>query len=307
MKTVLITGVGGFLGGHAARRFARAGWRVIGVDSLAPEQARLSPGTLYHRMRLPSSSFGELVRTVEPQACVNCAGQAPAATSLEDSAAEFQDHTVVTFELLETLRMAAPQCRFLLLSSAEVYGHPISLPVAEDQRTAPLSPYGYHKLQAELLCEEFSRLHGLSATIARVFTAYGSGIRSGIAAEICTRALAGEAVTLAGTGLERRDFIHAADVAGALVLLAENGGTGADVYNVGSGEDTSVERFAQTLLSALLVQSPPSFSGHPIPGAAPVMRADIARLKRLGFAPETILPHGLQRLAAWARAELSAP
>ena len=66
MKTVLITGVAGFLGRHAARQFARAGWRVVGVDIAAPENAQLSAGTLYHRMQLPSAGLGELLRAVPP-------------------------------------------------------------------------------------------------------------------------------------------------------------------------------------------------------------------------------------------------
>jgi UDP-glucose 4-epimerase len=80
---------------------------------------------------------------------------------------------------------------FLLLSSAAVYGNPQTLPVGEDQPVAPLSPYGFHKRQAELLVEEFARIYGLKGAVARIFSAYGPGLRRQVIWDICDRLLAG--------------------------------------------------------------------------------------------------------------------
>jgi UDP-glucose 4-epimerase len=307
LKTVLITGVAGFLGRHAARQFARDGWRVVGVDVAAPENAQLSAGTLYHRMQLPSASLAELLRRLPPDACVHCAGRASVPFSMEDPAADFRDNTVLTFELLEALRGAAPQCRLLLLSSAAVYGNPASLPVAETHRTAPLSPYGYHKLQCELLCEEFSRIYALPTTIVRIFSAYGPGLRRQVIWDICERALTQPGLTLHGTGRESRDFVHASDIARALVLLAENGGAQADVYNLASGEETTIAALADLLLGALLKTTRPVFDGSATPGNPLCWRADIGKIAALGFAPAISLEQGLRSVATWCAAELSAP
>lgn len=307
MKTVLITGVAGFLGRHAARQFAREGWRVVGVDIAAPENAQLSAGTLYHRMQLPSGGLGELLRALPPDACVHCAGRASVPFSMEDPAADFRDNAVLTFELLETLRLAAPRCRLLLLSSAAVYGNPATLPVAETQRTAPLSPYGYHKLQCELLCEEFSRIYALPTTIVRIFSAYGPGLRRQVVWDICERALSGEPLVLHGTGRESRDFIHASDIARGLVLLAENGGAEAEVYNLASGEETTIAALADLLLAALLQEKRPSFDGRATPGNPLSWRADIGKIRALGFAPAIGLEQGLRSVATWCAVELSAP
>ena len=307
MKTVLITGVAGFLGRHAARQFARAGWRVVGVDLAAPESAKLSAGTLYQRMELPSASLAELLRALPPDTCVHCAGRASVTSSMQDPAADFRDNTVLTFELLETLRTAAPGCRLLLLSSAAVYGNPASLPVAEDHRLAPLSPYGYHKLQCELLCEEFSRIYALPTTIARVFDAYGTGLRRQLVWDICERAHASAPLVLPGTGREGRDLIHASDVARSLVLLAEQGAADADAYNVASGEETAVAALADLLLGALLSEARPVFGGRATPGNPPCWRADIAKISALGFKPAISLEQGLRSVAAWCAAELRGP
>lgn len=307
MKTVLITGVAGFLGRHAAREFARAGWRVVGVDRAAPEEAQLGAGTLYHRMELPSAGFGELLRALPPGACVHAAGRAAADGAMEDPAADFRAHTVLTFELLETLRTSAPRCRMLLLSSAAVYGHPASLPVAETQRTAPLSPHGYHRLQCELLCEEFTRNYALPTTIVRIFSAYGPGLRRGVVWDICARVLSGAAAALHGTGRETHDFIHASDIARGLLLLAEKGGAGAGVYNMASGEETTVAALADLLLPALLCETRPAFDGRATAGQAFCGRADISRIGALGFAPAMPLEQGLRGVAKWCAAELHAP
>lgn len=307
MKTVLITGVAGFLGRHAARQFSRAGWRVIGVDLTTPENAQLSAGTLYHRMQLPNPGLAELIRALPPDACVHCAGRASVAFSLADPGADFRDNTVLTFELLETLRTTAPACRLLLLSSAAVYGSPTSLPVAETQRTAPLTPYGFHKLQCELLCEEFNRVYGLPTTIARIFSAYGPGLRRQIIWEICERALAGNGLSLPGTGRESQDFIHCRDIAHALVLLAENGATNADVYNVASGQETTTAALADILVPAVLSEARAEFDGRATPEVAHCWRADIGKITALGFAPTIQLEQGLRGVAAWCAAELASP
>ncbi|RYD72486.1 MAG: NAD-dependent epimerase/dehydratase family protein, partial [Verrucomicrobiaceae bacterium] len=61
-RTVLVTGVAGFLGRSVAREFARAGWHVLGVDDSAPENASLPTGSSYHRARLPDPTLAAVVR-----------------------------------------------------------------------------------------------------------------------------------------------------------------------------------------------------------------------------------------------------
>jgi UDP-glucose 4-epimerase len=305
VKTVLITGVAGFLGRYTARQFAKSGWRVVGVDVASPENAQLSPGTLYHRMQLPSAGLADLLRALPPDACVHCAGRASVPHSMEDPAADFRDNTVLTFELLEALRREAPRCRFLLLSSAAVYGNPASLPVAETHRTQPLSPYGYHKLQCELLCEEFARIYELPTTVVRLFSAYGPGLRRQVVWDICERVLSGVTLTLHGTGRESRDFIHASDIARGLVLLAERGGIQGEVYNLATGQETTIAELATILTSALLRDTRTSFDGRATPGNPLCWRADIGKMRALGFEPAVSLEQGLRSVATWCAAELA--
>ena len=305
MRTILITGAAGFLGRHIAREFAQAGWKVAGVDVVAAENSGLGPNIAYMWLALPSPAFAELLQRVQPAALIHCAGRASVANSLTDPAADFRDGTVLTFAVLEALRLHAPRCRFVLLSSAAVYGNPVALPVTEDQACAPLSPYGYHKRQGELLCEEFARLFAVPTTAVRIFSAYGPGLRRQVVWDICRQTLTESALHLRGTGGESRDFIHAADVARALHCVVQNAPCTGEIYNLASGIETTIAELADRILRQLGRGLPVHFDGAQTPGDPLHWRADISRVRSLGFQPRVMLERGLESFAAWCSAELA--
>ena len=304
MKTVLITGVAGFLGRYVARHFVREGWRVIGIDDVPPENVQLT-AVAFHRLQLPSTALPEILRATAPDVCVHCAGRASVPLSMAEPKPDFEANAVLTFELLDALRLHAPRCRLLFLSSAAVYGDPAALPVTEDQSVAPLSPYGYHKRQAELLCEEFSRIYGLPTAVVRIFSAYGPGLRRQVLWDICSRALMTGHLSLGGTGEESRDFIHAGDVAAGLRVLAERAAAEGEIYNLASGCETTIRELATLLLRALGSEITPQFDGQRRAGDPLHWRADISRLQALGFQPQISRERGIAATAQWCAAELS--
>ena len=305
MSTILITGAAGFLGRHIAREFAQAGCKVVGVDVAAAENSGLGPGVEYTRLTLPSPAFGELLLRVTPDALIHCAGRASVANSLSDPAADFRDGTVLTFEVLDALRRSAPGCRFVLLSSAAVYGNPATLPVTEEHVCAPLSPYGYHKRQGELLCEEFARLFAVPTMAVRIFSAYGPGLRRQVIWDICRQALTEPELRLRGTGGESRDFIHAADVARALRLIVETAPCTGEIYNLASGIETTIAELADRILRQFRREISVRFDGAQTPGDPLHWRAEISRARSLGFQPRVTLDKGLESFAAWCSAELA--
>lgn len=301
MKTVLVTGAAGFLGRHVVHQFAGEGWRVVAIDHVPPRTARPAPGIIYHRMQLPNALLGSVIAAEAPDVCVHCAGSASVGLSLESPDIDFRGNTVLTFEVLEALRRHAPQCRFLLLSSAAVYGNPESLPVSETHAPNPLSPYGWHKLQCELLCAEYARCFGLPTAVARIFSAYGPGLRRQVIWDICERALTQGAVTLHGSGRESRDFIHGTDIARGLVLLAENGEARGEIYNLSTGREVTVAELADLLLREITPEIAADFDGEATPGNPLNWRADVSKIEALGFVPQISLEAGLREVARWVR------
>jgi UDP-glucose 4-epimerase len=306
-RKVLITGVAGFLGRATAREFGREGWIVQGIDDSAPENASLPAGAAYRRMILPDPSLPALLREWQPEVCVHCAGRASVPLSLTDPAADYRGNAALTFELLDALRQTTPGCRFIFLSSAAVYGNPSTLPIGETAATSPMSPYGYHKLQGELLCEEFSRVYGQPTAIARIFSAYGPGLRRQVVWDICAKILGGGGeLRLHGTGQESRDFIHSTDVARALITLAECPDGNATRYNVASGREVTIAELVTVLSAAVGRPTHPIFSGETRAGDPLNWRADVSKLEALGFRSSVSLEQGLRGVASWALAELGA-
>jgi UDP-glucose 4-epimerase len=303
-QTVLITGVGGFIGRYVARHFTEQGWSVIGTDNSPPENAPLANLNAYHQLRLPAPSLANLLHEYAPQVCIHCAGRASVGLSVADPTADFYSNTLLTLEMLDALRVHASKCRFIFLSSAAVYGNPQSLPISEEQPTQPLSPYGFHKLQGEQLCLEFSKIYGMSTASVRIFSAYGPGLRRQVMWDICQKAILQNSVDLQGTGQESRDFIHALDIAKALLLIATKAPMHGEVYNLATGEEVTIEVLASKILTSLEYRNPPHFDGI-VPVGNPLnWQADITRLQALGFSPTVPLDLGLKTFTNWCRAEL---
>lgn len=303
MKSVLVIGVAGFIGRYVARYFSEQKWSVIGIDSSPPENAPIANLEKYHRLYLPSPELADILQE-PPDVCIHCAGRASVGQSMSDPRSDFHSGTVLTFEILNSLRLYAPNCRFIFLSSAAVYGNPASLPIKEHHSLAPISPYGFHKRQCEQLCLEFTKIYNLQTAIVRIFSAYGPGLRRQVLWDICQKAIAQDSLQLQGTGAESRDFIHALDIAKALLVVAQSSPMEANIYNLASGKEVAIADLAGLILDALEYQNSPIFN-NTVPTGTPLnWQADISKLQALGFTPSVPLEKGVKTFANWCRAEL---
>ena len=286
------------------RELSEHGWRVVGLGTRSPENAPVEVLAAYHALRLPSPEAVKLVAAISPDVCIHCAGRASVDLSFTDPSGDFEASVMVTANLIEALRTEAPRCRLVFASSAAVYGQPAALPVSEDQAPEPISPYGYHRQLCEALCREYADVYGLPITVARIFSAYGPGLRRQILWDICRRALAASEVVLRGTGDETRDFLHGHDVGRALVHLALEADGRGEAVNVASGRETRIRDLAELALEHLGVETNLRFTGESHPGNPTNWRANVERLGGLGFSPEVPLVAGVAAYAAWSRAEM---
>jgi UDP-glucose 4-epimerase len=302
---VIVTGVAGFIGRYVARYFTERDFTIIGIDNSPPENAPLANLTHYYQLQLPdNNNFKQILKQSSPQVLIHCAGRASVGLSVKEPEADFYGNTVLTFELLNALRLHAPQCRFILLSSAAVYGNPTSIPISESQSTMPISPYGFHKLQCEQICLEFTKLYQVPTAIARIFSAYGPGLRRQVLWDICEKAINNDVVSLQGTGQESRDFIYALDIAKALFLIANTAVMQGEAYNLASGVEVTIAKLAELALDALDYRGRLEFDGK-VPMGNPLnWQANITKLQDLGFSPSVTLDRGVKTFANWCRAEL---
>ena len=303
MSLILVTGAAGFLGRHIVREMIRGGWDVLAVDSATPENAAIPHGVIYRSLQLPSGQFSGLLKEYRPAACVHAAGRASVAASVSDPDADFVASVEVTQRLLSALRDFSTGCRTVLLSSAAVYGQPEELPVKESAPLRPISPYGYHKRICEVLMEQAAQLFNVPAASARIFSAYGSGLRRQVLWEIASQYSEKNSAALKGTGRESRDFIQASDVARALRIIVEKAPCAGETYNVASGVETTVAQAAETIRNLFPGASAPEFEGRKTEGDPERWLADCSRIRGIGFQPSITLEQGLEGLVSWVKAE----
>jgi UDP-glucose 4-epimerase len=219
--------------------------------------------------------------------------------SFDHPAEDYTNGPGLVFELLEQVRRASPATKFVNLSSAAVYGQPALLPIDEDQVPAPLSPYGRHKIVSERISRDFAELFGLRTVSVRIFSAYGPGLRRQVLWDICRKIDQGHEVALQGTGAETRDFIHAADVARGLQIVAERAPLTGEVYNLATGNATSVAEVAAQIRKLLRPDCPVRYDGVLPRGTPKHWRADIGKLTALGFRPCVLFADGLADYVDW--------
>lgn len=305
---ILVTGVAGFIGRHAARYLCNQGHEIVGIDIVSAENTSLNDITKYHQLDLTDRhGVSLMISSTRPDVCIHAAGRASVPFSMTHPDIDFDSGPLATFNLLNAIRTHAPECRFIFLSSAAVYGNPVSLPVVESMACQPLSAYGYHKLVSENICSEFSNVYKIRTAVLRIFSAYGPGLRRQVVWDIANKMLQGGQILLHGTGLESRDFINVSDILQAIGLLIEQSDFRSDLYNLASGEETRIRDLAELVQNHLDITEEIIFDGENPEGNPLNWRADITRLKALGFIPAVSLELGVQTFLAWVKNDLMLP
>jgi len=213
-----------------------------------------------------------------------------------------------TYEIVEAATAAGVR-KVVAASSASVYGLAEQFPTGERHHPyANDTLYGAAKTFNEGLLRSFHATHGLDYVALRYFNVYGPrmdihGLYTEVLIRWMERIEAGQPPLILGDGTQTMDFVFTEDIARANLLAASADATD-EVFNIGSGTETSLAELAQALLRAMGSDLPPEFG--PPRGVNSVTRrlADVSRAaERLGWKSEITLDEGLRRLVAWWRAE----
>lgn len=292
---ILIIGSEGFIGRNCKKYFLERNHLVYGCDVInqsAPNYFFVNP---------ENPNYDPILNQIKPDVCINASGSADVGFSLKYPKKDFELNVKNVELLLEAVRKNSPNCKFLNFSSAAVYGDPKSLPVKETAPTNPLSFYGRHKLQSELLLKEYHDKHKLLTCSMRVFSAYGAGLRKQLFWDIYQKTLLKKKVVLYGTGSESRDFIFIDDLLMAIYLIIQKGKFSGESINVSSGIETKIKDAANIFLSCLGNDFMLEFSGEEKEGDPKNWRADISQLISSGFNPSVTLEEGLKKYAQWLK------
>jgi len=312
----LVTGAAGFIGSTLSAALVDRGIDVIGVDCFTDYYSRdVKEDNLARLRQHPKFTFVEAaLQTADLESLrdgvtvvYHLAAQAGVRKSWGDDFRIYTTNNVdATQRLLEAVK-DRPLSRFVYASSSSVYGDIAAIPMREDVRLQPVSPYGVTKLAAEHLCHLYHVNFGVPAVSLRYFTVYGPRQRPDMGFHRFIRAaLTGGAITLFGDGQQTRDFTYVGDAVAATMAAGDRGTPGA-VYNIGGGNRVSIaevlDLIGQLTGRPLDIRRQSSEKGD--------MRdtfADTTRARTdLGFSPAHTLQSGLAAEVEWLSRLLAVP
>lgn len=247
-----------------------------------------------------SSDFEELFELNQFDICVNCSGAASVPDSLVHPGRDFTLNTFNVFKILNAIRKFNACCKFINLSSAAVYGNPIRLPVKESDEPKPISPYGHHKLMAENICIEFSKIYDIKTCSIRIFSAYGDGLKKQLFFDLFKKISTSSKVELSGTGEETRDFIHIEDIAQIVEMVLFKAKFLGETINVANSIEVSIRQVVYLFTTILNWKGELIFNGELRQGDPLRWQADTSTILSFGYHQSVTLESGLHKYIQWA-------
>jgi UDP-glucose 4-epimerase len=255
MSRVLVTGGAGFIGSHLAYGLVEAGHKVRVLDDLSfglqeniPGKCEFIRGSILDR-----ATIQEATRDVE--VIFHEAARVTIRGSIDHFYEDAETNLMGTLRLLQAAAGAGVK-RIIHASSMAVYADsPLPVPISEDHRTDPASPYGIAKLASERYVLMMGPALGIEPVVLRYFNTFGTRQTFtpyvGVITIFVTRLLQNQNISIYGDGGQVRDFVHVSDVVQANLLAMKNKEAAGHVFNIGSGRGTSVLQLANLLKNKL--------------------------------------------------------
>jgi UDP-glucose 4-epimerase len=316
MKT-LVTGGAGFIGSNLVDRLLAEGSSVDVVDNLSTgslanlsEARRSKEGRMtFHQIDIRSPDLAELMNRCRPDVVFHLAAQADVRVSVADPLFDADVNVMGSLRVLEGARSSGAQKVVFASSGGTIYGDPDpkDLPVKESHPQNPLSPYGVAKKVVSDYLNAYRDLHNLEFTSLALANVYGPRQdphgEAGVVAIFAGRILSGQPCTIFGDGSQTRDFVYVDDVVDAFARSAQRGG--GLVLNIGTGQETSVNRLYATLAARAGVDQPAVVAAART-GELQRSCLDPSRAKiHLGWEPWTTLDDGAAAVIDWFRTQQS--
>lgn len=276
LMSILVVGGAGYIGSHMVKRLIEQGQEVVVVDNLSTghrkavdEKARFYEGDIRNHVFLKGVFDRENIDTV-----VHFAAFSIVPESMEKPLKYFDNNTTGMVALLEEMRDHDVK-RIIFSSTAATYGVPEKSPIEENDRQAPINPYGESKLMMEKIIRWADQAYGIKFVALRYFNVAGAYPDGSIGEDhgpethltpIILQVAAGQRDQLkifgddynTPDGTNVRDYVHVLDLVDAHILAINylKAGNDSDVFNLGSSTGFSVKQ---------MVEAAREVTGEPIP------------------------------------------
>ena len=289
----VVTGGAGFIGSHLTEALLRDGHRVRVLDNFATgKRANVPPAAELFETDI--ADFDAMRPAFDGMDGVfHCAALPRVQYSIEHPRESNATNIVGTLHVFEAARQAGVR-RVVYSASSAAYGDQ-PLPLHEEMKPNPKSPYGLQKYVGEEYGKVYALCHGLETVSLRYFNVYGprmaeEGAYNTVIAIFLRQRRAGEPLTITGDGTQTRDFTHVRDVVRANMLAMASASVGkGEVMNIGAGLNHSVNEVAR-LIGGPVAHIPPRIEPHDT-------LADNRRARELiGWEPAVPFEDGIREL-----------
>jgi nucleoside-diphosphate-sugar epimerase len=308
---ILITGSAGLYGRHLVNLLSKQDniEKIIGIDNLSrrffEEPWRTAP-----KYEMFDQKYQEITPQFIDQNEINVIVHLAASVSIPESMDEpkkyFENNERGTFDLTQTLLKTKSQPALVYASSPEVYGNPLYVPMDESHTLKPKSVYAVTKLAAEKHCMSLWEWYKYPVVTIRNFNTYGENQNvwgySAVIPAFIESALKNNPLKIEGDGNQTRDFMYVGDAINAYLSVINNlHKSQGKIFNIGTGQHTSIIDLAQEIISLTKSKSKISYVKARL-GDIPDFNANTNYIrKNLHWKPSITLDEGLKKTINWYR------
>ena len=295
---ILVTGGAGFIGSHVVDTFIANGYQVVIVDDLSTGRAsNLNPAATFYKLDIRSPQLAEIFEKERPDVVDHHAAQMDVRRSVVDPLFDADVNIRGSINVIECARNFGVKRLVYISTGGAVYGEPEYLPCDENHPIKPICPYGASKHTVEHYLFMYEVMYGLKYTVIRYPNVYGPRQdprgEAGVVAIFTGLMLTDKQANINGDGAQERDFVYVGDCARANLLAVTNT-NGSGIYNLGTGQGTTVNEIFDSLKSITgyslsAIHQPPKL------GETRRIFLDASKaFRELGWAPTVKIEDGLR-------------
>jgi len=307
MSKVAVTGGAGFIGSHIVDLLIEKNYDVVVIDDLSTgRRENINGNAKFYEVNICDPYLREILGKEGPDYVIHQAAQVSVRDSLSDPRFDAHTNILGSLSLLESCKDLCIEKIIYASSGGAVYGEPQYLPVDEKHPVMPLSPYGASKHVVEDYLYIYKKNFDLDYVSLRYSNVYGPRQdpfgEAGVIAIFINKFLNNQKPTINGDGGQTRDFVFVEDTAKANLLALEKD-TDGEVFNIGTGIETSIGGLYNKLKKLLDSKLPPIY-GDPIKGEIRKICLNSSLVdKELSWAPENTLDNGLKKTIEWFKSK----